>query len=290
MIENPQNLKEQLLNLTETIATEMKAVKITANNALNRQMTPGPQGPQGPAGAVGAQGPAGAVGPIGPVGPRGPAGADGKPWAPTSYVSSVNGQGGDITGIATTAELDKKLNADSPVAFGNLQVRGSESTTTLINQSGQWAGVDISPAGYELSKGATLSLRLNTASHEGESGLFSLRTGGLDAKFLIGRPNGSLSWDAKEVERVTTSGPNYIRYESGVQICWGYSQPNSTQRPLTLPMPFMDVSYVVVPTAFWGSTSNIPTTAYGNKTNTGFTLYVSDSVAYADWIAIGRWK
>ena len=37
---------------------------------------------------------------------------------------------------------------------------------------------------------------------------------------LIGYPDGRLMWNDKEIERVNSSGSNYIRYESGVQICW----------------------------------------------------------------------
>lgn len=44
---------------------------------------------------------------------------------------------------------------------------------------------------------------------------------GNDSADLVLNPNGSATWNAKELERVTASGSNYIRLESGLQICFG---------------------------------------------------------------------
>lgn len=47
---------------------------------------------------------------------------------------------------------------------------------------------------------------------------------GVTNRQLIGKPNGSLSWEDREVERVNSTGEGYFRYESGIQICSFYGQ------------------------------------------------------------------
>lgn len=80
---------------------------------------------------------------------------------------------------------------------------------------------------------------------------------GNDSADLVLNSNGSSTWNGKEIERVNASGEGYIRYESGLQICWGeetksvtLTQINSTgiyytNVTITLPLSFKDTNYVV---------------------------------------------
>ena len=63
---------------------------------------------------------------------------------------------------------------------------------------------------------------------------------GVTNRQLIGTPNGSLSWDGKEVERVIFKNDNYIRFASGLTFVWGeFAVPNEIKRQtVNLPIPF----------------------------------------------------
>lgn len=118
---------------------------------------------------------------------------------------------------------------------------------------------------------------------------------GNDSADLVLNPSGSATWNGKEVERVNASGTNYIRFESGLQICWedlGGVNYN-TQKDWNLPVPFKDTNYLVC--AFcrqlgFGSamtisaqagTTSVAWVQQWNSSSTG-TLLVA--------VAIGWWK
>lgn len=79
------------------------------------------------------------------------------------------------------------------------------------------------------------------------------------------------------VERVVASSTDYVRYESGLQICWGKSNYQS-DAIITYPKPFADLPGVAVGAAGRTATE-------WQKTN----FKLSGSDGYCTWIAIGRW-
>lgn len=105
---------------------------------------------------------------------------------------------------------------------------------------------------------------------------------------LIGKPNGSLMWYGKEVERVTSSGTNYIRFESGLQIVWGWTTATTAGTSVTFPVPFVNASYGVAAQ----TTGSSLTAGWSNKTTTGITIQSSHATAQAglEYICIGKWK
>ena len=114
---------------------------------------------------------------------------------------------------------------------------------------------------------------------------------------LVGRPNGHLSWGGKEVERVSLIGENYIRYESGLQICWGGTLIPSGQinTTVTLPVPYRDASYVGFATYNDVNASTIGATvtvSSGTLFVIGLTSLVGsyDWPRFTKWLTIGRWK
>ena len=133
MIQTPKNLVEQLLNLTERLAIEMRAIYNTVKLALTKSEAQqlyvprteidtlkgpkgdkgdaGPQGPQGEQGIQGVQGPQGVPGPKGDVGPQGPKGDTGP--AP------------DVSKFALKTEIAgmvKSVNSAKPDTAGNVNV------------------------------------------------------------------------------------------------------------------------------------------------------------------------
>ena len=113
-----------------------------------------------------------------------------------------------------------------------------------------------------------------------------------DAKQFIGMPNGSLTWDGKEIERVNAVGPNYIRYESGLQIeTRGYVQ-RSKKETINFSMPFKDAPAVSI--TLDGNTADnsaVNFIGYAHPSTTNFISFTNwDGVMVLMYIAIGRWK
>ena len=138
---------------------------------------------------------------------------------------------------------------------------------------------------YGNKDGAIIGLRSNSDTNSGEFEL-SARNKSL-SKSLIGKPDGTLTWGGKKVERVNASGSNYIRYESGLQICWGESPSVTTSGVvLTFPVPFS-----APPKAAVSGGSGTVTYGWSNINATTITLRANTSsgiIVY--YIAIGYWK
>ena len=70
----------------------------------------------------------------------------------------------------------------------------------------EYSGVDILPDISDIAKGATLSLRAKDSSVE--AGKFILKTGGNpNANYLIGAPDGSITWRGQELVRIGGGSP-----------------------------------------------------------------------------------
>lgn len=103
-----------------------------------------------------------------------------------------------------------------------------------------------------------------------------------------GNITGPLTVGSKEVERVNASNTSstsagYIRYESGLQICWGYKTTSSTAS-VTFPQAFSSNPRILVT----GGTKTAGS-GWNNVSTTGCDLEstASQTVAY---LAIGSWK
>lgn len=97
----------------------------------------------------------------------------------------------------------------------------------------------------------------------------------------------------------TKLGVNYIKYNSGILICWGTTTPSSKGTFITLPTPFVNTDYSV------GATNNtiknnqiraLATTDYTTSFFRTVGQYSQSNSGYTDadvtfsWIAIGFWK
>ena len=116
---------------------------------------------------------------------------------------------------------------------------------------------------------------------------------------LHGYPSGSLQWDGKDIERVHASGSGYIRYVSGLQICWGGQAVSSGVGTVTFGATFKDTDYAVTitarPAVTGTGTGRFSTIGGNSKTTTGFsgTILSADGSLTGtafDWIAVGWWK
>ena len=130
-------------------------------------------------------------------------------------------------------------------------------------------------------------------------GYFRLVAQEEQTKTLEGKPDGTLLWDGKEIERVNASGTNYIRYENGLQICWGNNQAfDADATPIALPVAFKDATYAVMLGGRGVTDStNFAISKITAKTTTNFTIravatnnlttFIASTI---DYVAIGWWK
>lgn len=98
-------------------------------------------------------------------------------------------------------------------------------------------------------------------------------------------------------ERVNSSGTGYIRYESGLQICWGRGSISGSHymANVTLPVAFISLSYDVVVGSNESGDCSYSVAGYINDSS-NFTISAKKFDGtyglhkYYKYIAVGRWK
>ena len=242
--------------------TSQGVLSWTNNGDLENPQTVNIMGPQGPQGQPGLQG---------PKGEPGTTLWSGLTDVPDNVKNALSTTGGTVTGrVLFKASSILGFNQDDVVA---LEISGGNTGNT----------------------GACL--RLYSNNDPSTSGYFYLSTG--DGKHLIGSTLGNLMWNGKEVERVNTIGENYIRYENGLQICWGWVNipANSKSTEVLLPLPYKDAGHV--PMGICADTTNGHNinvcTATLDQANKFTIMCASTDNGYnwdrgCYWLDIGRWK
>lgn len=190
--------------------------------------------------------------------------------------------------------------------LGSINVKAKTESNASVYCLTDGGEIQICTGGktYEVvTKGTALTLRSKPIEGVESEGEVSF---GLDAKSasgncsFIGTSTGSLRWLGREIERINAIGENYIRYESGLQICWGrvhtesLSPTKDTPWHLTFPVPFSVVPSIVSDAAV-GFRAHLAggVEAVGPTEAFGYYKYVQDhSAESADVsvIAIGKWK
>ena len=100
--------------------------------------------------------------------------------------------------------------------------------------------------------------------------------------------------DGSAAEGAVASGYNYVRYASGLQICWGdvhlNGQLTATNKRITFPVAFRAVPAIL--TTYNANIGNTPI-GIGWEDTTSFaigTMNNSGSTGRTTWIAVGSWK
>lgn len=113
---------------------------------------------------------------------------------------------------------------------------------------------------------------------------------------LQGFPNGSLLWGGKRVESVNAIGGSYIRYESGLQFCWGgiVITSNTINAVVNLPLPYVNNGYIISVVYTDANSGPSVSVSAGNKTTNAFTIAAANPAynwgRFCEWITIGYWK
>lgn len=199
-------------------------------------------------------------------------------------------------------------------SWAQTYIYGTENTAKLKIQSRTVDAV-TDPLGYP----ARAKLELEANDNAGQ-GRFTLTA---QSKYntanqryyqydLVGTSDGLLSWTGGDnpslghieiVDSLNTSSPqgevNYIRYSSGLQICWGVLNLNgpisATNKRITFPVAFTALPAIL-------TTQNANTGYYpagyhpigiGWESSTAFSIGTLDNfnaIGITEWIAIGPWK
>ena len=110
---------------------------------------------------------------------------------------------------------------------------------------------------------------------------------------LVGYPDGHLFWNDKEIERVNSSGSNYIRYNSGLQICFGgISISGNGDKTITYGASFATDNPNCVLTSLRYAAQNEQASIFDNSP-TGFKVSLTNAGTNNHtlfYCAIGYWK
>lgn len=104
---------------------------------------------------------------------------------------------------------------------------------------------------------------------------------------------GGVTVGGYEPECVVDKGDDYIRYSSGLQICWGWAMLNgaitSTNKLVTFPVAFKSKPRIITTANANAGNAFI---AVGWETETNFTIGTSGAASNGgtSWFAIGWWK
>lgn len=230
-----------------------------------------------------------------------------SPLTPYSFSESNYKQGWNFIGSTPPARQmwdflqknnDEKMqylaNNYLPLSGGTLT--GNNAKITMSNGESYvrcW-GNGLYLGGTDGSNSSSLTLFTNSNA----SG-FQINAGdGTTFKRMAGNPDGTLTWDNKEIERVSAKGTYGIRLESGIQICWGEltipagTADREASGTMTFQYPFANVNYGLTFGNDWCTSSNEYYRAEGrNTTNFKFTAAgVGTNQHRAFYIAIGYWK
>ena len=96
----------------------------------------------------------------------------------------------------------------------------------------------------------------------------------------------NLTRSGKNVEAIEEQSDGYVRYSSGIQICWGTGIFPDTDTTVTYPRPFVRQNEMSVQV-----NSEEAQRAKASCWNAeSFVLRKTGGNAWVSWLAIGRWK
>lgn len=174
-----------------------------------------------------------------------------------------------------------------PLAGGTMTGEIIRNTYVVKNN------VDNSYTEYLSGKDETSSyIVLYGKSHPNSPGRINIRANnGTNNSYLTLDPNGSATWGGHQLERVTSSGSNYIRFESGLQIVWGkVNVAASSIFTYTYPVAFKETP-IIATGLRWASNNEQVSIQDDSTTSARFNLTNAGTNGHnIFFMAIGHWK
>lgn len=162
----------------------------------------------------------------------------------------MSGTAGENYPLAPKEYVDNKVAKCLPLTGGTITV-GITSTDSGVIRQATSGNHSLFMGGMGLTDGAYLAVFGKDWVDDRKGGFQLTSCSGYATHSLKGMPNGYLSWDDKEVVTLASRGGDgrkgWIRYTSGIQICWAINvQTNSAGRTsFGFPVPFASAPYVV---------------------------------------------
>lgn len=163
---------------------------------------------------------------------------------------------------------------------GNITLHGYILSPDANGDIGFYGGTGSANGGYMILFGQNCS----SATYQGGFQIVVSENG--NKHVLQGFKTGSITWKGYELERVNSVGSNYIRFESGVQICWGTVSNSANNTTITFPKAFINSNTGVSITPV-GQISSL----YVSSLDTAKMIIAGTySGSSTRWTAIGKWK
>ena len=205
----------------------------------------------------------------------------------TALDGKLDKTGGTMTGQIVGANVGRA---------GSLSVQASSGALDAVrvkHTDGQDMSFGISEtqnAGiYDNRVGAWVIMR----NMDGDINIYARQKNGNNRTFSIpADAANNMTFEGRALEQVSESGNNYIRYLSGIQICWGAAILNSTNpTSVTFPKPFLagtsnNFNYRLSSSPHNRATYYLLPNINGVNA-TGMSSISEQSVS---WIAVGIWK
>ena len=96
-----------------------------------------------------------------------------------------------------------------------------------------------------------------------------------------------------DTELIAASGSNYIRYNSGIQICWGQTSIKKNSTTTINFEAFTNTSYSIVVLMGQNGANDAYLNGFrlnGSKGTSSCQVLVNGGPNTFEWIAIGKWK
>ena len=202
----------------------------------------------------------------------------------------------DQEDIALSTQYALRLQWDAQAALWRQRIFSQPlKPATALKLGGVKAG-----DGLSIGEDGTLSANLATAEAAGRVKASETAAAGA---VPLGGADGTLDkgWFGTlpdDIEVVNSSGDNWIRYESGIQICWGSEVTNASGgQIITLPVSYVNNAFSVFPATIGNSGSLAAQVVLYVERNatTMFTIWAATGGKPApgvgfSYFTIGRWK
>lgn len=187
-------------------------------------------------------------------------------------------------------QLVKNLDGTFLSLKGGNMTGGIVSTVSGVIRQATTSNHSLFMGGTNLSSGAYLAV-FGKDWTDSRKGAFQLSsTDGNVTYSLLGELDGTLTWGGKSVERVEASGSNYIRFASGLQLCWSNSTAldSSKQNTITFPVPFSSNPAMVA--SLGGDINAYSDITVVASTTTGTVFCAVATSGSLKYFAAGFWK
>lgn len=197
-----------------------------------------------------------------------------------NFVKKINGNEPDSSGNITPSQT-----GCLPLSGGTMNGSVAFATPDAIKQKTNSSYTTVY-GGTGADDGARLML---SGKGDSDAGAFRLYANdGTNSGALEGTPSGFLTWKGHDIEQPLSKGTGYVRYASGIQICWGSLDATSSGVTATFGAAFSDTSYSITATPQIGSLSEAVYLCT-NRAKSSVKIITNRSV-HVSWIAIGKWK